>query len=120
MVTNALVPALPYLIDPQLVPQPYLLESDQQYSEEIVIIPREQTISNLQDDTLPFSSREDFHQRTSFAGDFLSGFTSFRSSPDQKTSSPWAGNPARSATYGSDACLMTTPVDKGTYVDLYF
>lgn len=123
MVTNALVPALPYLVESQLIPQRYLLETVQQYTEEIVLSrtkPSQRSISKQQSDNLPFTPRETFQQRTSFAGDFLSGFTSRRSSPGQRTSSPWADDPARSATYGNDACLMTTPVDKGTYVDIYF
>ncbi len=123
MVTNALVPAVPYAVEYQLVPQGYLAETVIQHPEEIIlsrISPGEHTNRQQQPDILPFSAREFFHQRTPFPGDFLSGFTSRWSNPGQKASSPWSDDHTHAATYGSDACLMSAPTDKGTYVDLYF
>ena len=123
MVTNALVPAGPYAVEYQLVPQGYLVETAKQHPEEIILSrmsPGEHTCSEQQPDTLPFTAREAFQQRTPVPGDFLSGFTFRWSSPGQKASSPWSDDHTHSVTYGSDACLMSAPIDKGTYVDLYF
>lgn len=123
MVTNALVPAGPYAVEYQLVPQDYLVGTVKHYPEEIILSrmsPGEHTFSEQQSGVLPFTAREAFQQRTSFSGDFLSGFTSRWSSPGQKPSSPCSDDHTHATTYGSDACLMSGPIDKGTYVDFYF